>query len=706
MKLVVVESPAKCRTIKKCLGDGYVVEATMGHLRDLPQREMGIDVENGFEPKYVTIRGRGGVIKKLRSEAKKAEEVFLALDMDREGEAIAWHVANLLGVPEEKLRRVVFGEITPRAIREAFRHPGSIDMNKVYAQQARRLLDRIVGYELSPLLWKKVAKGLSAGRVQSVAVRLIVEREKEIESFVPREYWEVDVLFGVASGDGVFHASLERVDGEKMNISSEEEAVRIVEEMKRENFSVKEVKKKRTPVKPPPPFTTSLLQQVASSRLRFSASRTMRIAQQLYEGVDVGEEGPVGLITYMRTDSFRIAESAREEARDFIRERFGDDYVPRKPNVYASRRGAQEAHEAIRPTSVLRTPESVERYLTKEQNALYRLIWERFVASQMSPAQYDVTSIKIEGGRFLLGARARVCVFDGYTVLAGEKDTEEEDLPPLEEGDALVPREITPRQCFTKPPARYTEASLVRTLEREGIGRPSTYAQIISTIQERGYVELRDRQFYATELGRLVTEKLVAHFPDIMDVKFTAAMEGKLDEIEENRRNWVSVLEEFYRKFHADLEKAKEEMSSEKGRKEETGKKCPECGEPLVYRWGRRGKFLGCSGFPGCRYTESLDADEEKRLVESLPEEWRKCDLCGREMVVKYSRNGRFLACSGYPECTGSKPMPTGVKCPRCGGMMVEATRRGGRGRYYRCSNYPDCRYTSRKLPEDAGGEG
>jgi DNA topoisomerase-1 len=703
--LVIVESPAKAKTIQKYLGKGYAVRASMGHVRDLPRRKLGVDIEDDFKPTYETLKGRGQVLKKIRAAAKGAEKVYLAPDPDREGEAIAWHIVQALKLPKSKARRVTFNEITRRAVREAFEHPGEIDMAKVEAQQARRVLDRIVGYQLSPLLWKKVAKGLSAGRVQSVAVRLIVEREKEIQAFEPEEYWEIKATLAPGGSDEEsdrFEAELVEWQGKKLKVSDGDTARAIVEALASEPFSVAAVERKRQKKGPGPPFSTSLLQQAASTRLRFSAKRTMRVAQQLYEGVEVGDEGSVGLITYMRTDSFRVAQPAVAECREVVEDRFGKDYLHAKPRVYKSRKGAQGAHEAIRPTAAARTPEQLKPFLKADQYKLYKLIWDRFVASQMSDAVYHATEAEIRAGDGLFKAKGRVCTFDGHTRVYPRREKDLQDLPELNDAQALDLIELDPSQHFTKPPPRYTEATLVRTLEREGIGRPSTYAAIISTIQDRGYVKQVRRAFHATELGIVVTDLLVEAFPRIMDVQFTSGMEEKLDKIEEEHTDWVAVLDEFYKLFKENLEKAQTEMESVKGREVE-GEVCPECGEPLVQRWSKYGPFLGCSGYPKCKYIKREEGDEETEET-SFP-----CDKCGKPMVIKRGRRGKFFACSGYPECKNTRnighdgkpaapPEPTDETCEKCGAPMV--IRSGRRGRFLACSAFPKCRNT-KALPTD-----
>ena len=709
--VVIVESPAKARTINKILGPEYVVKACMGHVRDLPERAFGIKVEKDFEPTYQTIRGKGKVLTDLRSVTKTAPAVYLAPDPDREGEAIAWHLVQALKIPEEKAKRVTFNEITKRGVLDAFQRPTTISMPRVNAQQARRFLDRIVGYKLSPLLWKKVGRGLSAGRVQSVAVRLIVEREREIKAFKPEEYWSIQAKL---DKDGnVFTANLVKLDGKDIGlagdatekkpliqIDKEATARSLVEELEKETYEVKDVRQKERMEQPPPPFTTSLLQQQASVKLRYSASRTMMLAQQLYEGVELGDEGAVGLITYMRTDSFRIAEEALNDVRGHIAETFGAEYVPEKPILRAKRKGAQEAHEAIRPTYVSNTPDDIKRYLTDDQYRLYRMIWQRFVASQMNPARYLLTEADVMAGRAQFSARGREMKFDGFTALLGHHLRKDDQiLPPLAAGDRPALQALLPEQHFTEPPPRYSEASLVKTLERHGIGRPSTYAPIISTIQERGYVRNEERKLYPTELGTLINDKLVKHFDAILNTGFTAGMEKHLDEIEDGEVKWVDVLRDFYSTFIADLDRAREHMESEKGQ-EASGVVCEKCGKPMMIRWNKYGRFMGCSGFPECRSTKSLPSEEAKG---------EKCDQCDAPMVVKSGRLGRFLACTRYPDCRGTRSLPRGNKrleipkdfkedCDKCGKPM--RIRYGRRGGFIACSGYPDCKNTKR-FPRD-----
>ncbi|HHT9137702.1 MAG TPA: type I DNA topoisomerase [Candidatus Wunengus sp. YC60] len=721
--MVIVESPAKAKTIGKYLGPSYFVRSSMGHVRDLPERKLSVDVENNFAPEYKIIPSRKKLVSELMVDSKKVDAIYLASDLDREGEAIAWHLSQALEISNEKALRVTFNEITKDAILQAFQHPGPINMAKVNAQQARRILDRLVGYQLSPLLWKKITKGLSAGRVQSVAVRLIVEREKEIKEFKPQEYWKITAELKISTGDKEkpddvkpFKAVLQKVDSENAEVKNEQQAKDILSELQKAEYVVANVKKQTKRNNAPPPFTTSLLQQQASTRLQFSAKKTMLIAQQLYEGIDIGKEGSVGLITYMRTDSFHISEQALSSCRNLITDKYGKDYIPEKPNVHASdKKGTQGAHEAVRPTSVEYTPESVKDFLTKDQYKLYELIWNRFVASQMKPALYAVTDVEIIAGRYAFKARGRELLFDGHTRVSGhEMEKDDQILPTLEKDQKLELIELSPTQHFTQPPPRFSEASLVKTLEKMGIGRPSTYAAIISTIQDRGYVKQEKRAFYATELGTLVTEKLVEHFPKIMDVKFTSHMEDELDKIEDEKIVWLDVLKEFYEPFKNDLERAVGEMKSVKGTPEESNKICTVCGQPMVIRWGKHGKFLGCSAFPKCKSTLPLDEKGEPASPETTDQ---KCEKCGSAMVIRASRHGKFLACSAYPNCKNTKSLtgettkvePTNEKCEKCGSPMV--IRFSKKGRFMGCSAYPKCRNikslpTGVKCPnEGCGGD-
>lgn len=730
--MVIVESPAKAKTIGKFLGSSFFVRSSMGHVRDLPERKLSVDIENNFTPEYKVIPSRKKLVSELLADSKKADAVYLASDLDREGEAIAWHLSKALDIPDEKARRVTFNEITKDAILEAFKHPGPINMAKVNAQQARRILDRLVGYQISPLLWKKITKGLSAGRVQSVAVRLIVEREKEIKEFKPQEYWKITAELKTPSEGKekledikAFKSILQKLNNENVEIKNESQAKNIVDELQKAEYVVANVKKQTKRNNAPPPFTTSLLQQQASTRLQFSAKKTMLIAQQLYEGIDIGTEGSVGLITYMRTDSFHISEQALASCRKLIADKYGKNYLPEKPNVHASdKKGTQGAHEAIRPTGVEYAPESIKNFLTKDQYRLYELIWNRFVASQMNPALYAVTDVEIATQyatadtinppkQYLFKAKGRELLFDGHTRVSGhEMEKDEQILPPLEKDQKLELIELVPTQHFTQPPPRFTEASLVKTLEKMGIGRPSTYASIISTIQDRGYVKQEKRAFYATELGTLVTEKLIEHFSKIMDVKFTSHMEDELDKIEDEKIGWLDVLKEFYEPFKIDLEKAVGEMKSVKGTPEESNQICTICGQPMVIRWGRHGKFLGCSAFPTCKNTLPLD---EKGAPAPLETSDQKCEKCGSAMVIKTSRHGKFLACSAYPNCKNTKSLtgettkvePTEEKCEKCGSPMV--IRFSKKGRFMGCSAYPKCRNikslpTGVKCPKEGCG--
>ncbi len=684
--LVVVESKAKASTINKFLGRAYTVKASIGHVRDLPKKGLSIDVDNDFAPTYATIRGKSKVLKELKDAAKKADMVYLASDFDREGEAIAWHIAEMLKLPEGKFRRVVFNEITKKAILDAMNHPLDIDMHKVDAQQARRVLDRLVGYKVSPVLWKTIYYGLSAGRVQSVALRLICEREDEIDAFIAEEFWTVDAVFANAAGDEI-EARLDKVDGKKSHIGDGETARAIVEKLRDEVFRVSALQKKERRVDPLPPFITSTLQRDAANRLRFSSKRTMVVAQQLYEGLSVSGEN-VGLITYMRTDSTRMATEAIEEARGHIRSAFGQQYLPDKPRRYRARKGAQDAHEAIRPTSVERTPESMKPFLTTDQFRLYELIWRRFVATQMERAVYENTTATIEARGHEFKATGSVVRFPGWTAVYSASWKNVKELPTLEEEEELELRSLTPNQRFTKPPARYSEATLIKELEAKGIGRPSTYATIIDTLKKRKYVAIERRQFVPSDLGRTVWNLLKHGFPHVFDVEFTAQMETELDKVESGEDDWVSVVRDFYGPFSRRLDEVEGRIAELKQELiKETDKRCEKCGSVMVEKWGRNGRFLACSSYPDCKFTMPLD-DEAKEEFDV------KCELCGKPMVVKHGRFGKFLGCSGYPDCKGTSPLPTGVGCPQenCDGVLVQ--RRTKRGRtFYGCSAYPKCEY-------------
>ena len=699
--LVVVESPTKAKTINKILGKDFVVKSCMGHVRDLPPKELGIDIENGFKPRYVTIRGKGKILSELRKSAQGADTIYLATDPDREGEAIAWHVAHAISRKDDDVRRILFNAITPKAVRESIENSAELDLQKVDAQQARRVLDRLVGYEISPLLWKVIHSGLSAGRVQSVAVRLICERDREIEAFEPQEYWSIDAMLGREGGDP-FRARLLSKDGEKLEIANEEQSNHIVAELKAQTIAVKEVKKRDQLRRPAPPFTTSTLQQECARRLRFSVKRTMAVAQQLYEGIEVEGETR-GLITYMRTDSVRVADEAITEVRQQIDQHYGGEYVPEVPNQYKTKNSAQDAHEAIRPTSVALDPAKVKDLLSQDQARIYELIWKRFVASQMKPLVLSITTVNIEAGSYQLRATGNAIKFPGFTLLYSEsKDDDDDDKPgslpnDIAQGEALRLNEILPEQHFTKPPPRFTEASLVKELEAQGIGRPSTYAQIITTILDREYVEKVDnRYFEATERGQTVNALLVDTFPELFNVAFTKDMEDKLDRVEEGDDNWVATVQQFYDSWKDHLATANERRKELKlSLQEESDIVCEECGRNMVIKWGRNGRFLACPGYPECKNTKPL---EEQGRVETD----EVCDQCSSPMVVKTGRYGRFLACSGYPDCKNVKPYFLGIQCPEddCGGQLVEKQSRKGKI-FFGCNNYPSCKFASWDRPVD-----
>ncbi|HVO21543.1 MAG TPA: type I DNA topoisomerase [Anaeromyxobacter sp.] len=729
--LVVVESPAKAKTIKKYLGRGFDVKASVGHVKDLPKSKIGVDVERGFLPEYEAIKGKSKVLSDIKRAARSAERVFLATDPDREGEAIAWHIAEELGAEggDRRVRRVLFNEITKTAILKAIECPLDLDRNKFDSQQARRILDRLVGYQISPILWKKVRRGLSAGRVQSVAVRLVVEREREIEVFVPVEYWSLEADLA-ARMPPEFRAKLARVDGQKADLKDEAQTKALLADLEGARYLVASVDRKERKRNPPPPFTTAKLQQEAANRLGFSPKKTMTLAQRLYEGVELGEEGAVGLITYMRTDSVRLSTEAVDAARAYIGERFGRDHLPADPNVYKTKsKQAQEAHEAVRPTSLEWTPERVAPFFDqmgeRDMYRLYELIWNRFVACQMVPAVYDQTVADVAAGRTTFRAVGSILKFPGYLAVYGAKPPEEEAgaedekgaengngegraekaedraLPPLEPGMELRLLQLLPEQHFTQPPPRFNESSLVKELEERGIGRPSTYAAILDTIQEKGYVEKLERQFKPTHLGVLVTDELVRAFPREMDVAFTAGMEERLDEIEDGSAGWQAVLSDFYGKFKEDLAKAEEGMRNVKAQAIETDILCEKCGRTMVIKWGRNGEFLACPGYPECRNTMNFRREEGKIVPEKeedVPVE-DKCPECGAAMVMKRGRFGKFLACTRYPECKGTKPLSIGVSCPKgCGGYISEKRSRRGRT-FYGCSSYPKCDFVSWDRP-------
>lgn len=721
--LVIVESPAKAKTIKKYLGDDFSVEASSGHLIDLPSSKLGVDVDNNFNPEYVVIRGKGKFLDKLRKAAKNADQVYLASDPDREGEAIAWHIANELGI-HDRSHRVLIHEITESAVRDSIDNPTELSQERFEAQQARRVLDRLVGYKVSPILWKKVRKGLSAGRVQSVALRIIVEREREIEAFQKIEYWSIESELKRAQdeSESSFTAVLAKFEDEKAEISNEEQANKILAAVRDETFTVTSVERKDKKRNTLPPFITSTLQQEASRKLRYNPKRTMSIAQKLYEGISLGDEGPVGLITYMRTDSVRISPSAIEEARHLIKESYGDDYLPGTPNSFKVKKSAQDAHEAIRPTFVDKLPDSIKSYLNEEEYKLYKLIWQRFVASQMKPMVYDQTTAEIKAGPGVFRATGSIIKFPGFSAVYMEGKEEEEEakekddlkkLPDLNKGDNLDLLGVEGKQHFTQPPPRFTESSLVKELEEKGIGRPSTYASILSTIQDREYVEREKQRLKPTLLGCAVSDLLVQGFPEIMDVQFTAEMEEKLDDVEEGSVNWVELLKKFYEGFSMRLDSADDSMKSLRKDGIATDIECDVCHSNMIIKWGRNGEFLSCSKYPECKNAKAFEYDDEGKIkiIERAEPEIRediKCEKCSRPMVIKTGRRGEFLACSGYPECKNAKAFeldPEGnikviekeepeiredVKCEKCGKPM--AVRKGRYGKFLGCTGYPRCR--------------
>ncbi|RSD28035.1 type I DNA topoisomerase [Mesobacillus subterraneus] len=671
--LVIVESPAKAKTIERYLGKKYKVKASMGHLRDLPKSQMGIDIENNFDPKYITIRGKGPVLKELKTAAKKAKKIYLAADPDREGEAIAWHLAHSLDVDVNSDCRVVFNEITKDAIKESFKHPRAINMDLVDAQQARRVLDRLVGYNISPLLWKKVKKGLSAGRVQSVALRMIIDREKEINAFEPEEYWTIGAEF--LKGKSAFEASFYGIGSEKGELKSEEDVNSVLKKLKGNKFTVASVTKKERKRNPAPPFITSSLQQEAARKLNFRAKKTMMLAQQLYEGIDLGKEGTVGLITYMRTDSTRISETAQGEAKQFITSEYGEQFIPSEARKDKKQSNAQDAHEAIRPTSTMKVPEKLKEFLSRDQYRLYKLIWERFIASQMAPAIMDTMSVDLKNGDVTFRATGSKVKFPGFMkvyVEGTDDQVDEKDkfLPDLKEGDEVTKKEIEPKQHFTQPPPRYTEARLVRTLEELGIGRPSTYAPTLDTIQKRGYVSLDNKRFVPTELGEVIHELMVEFFPDILDLDFTAKMEHDLDSVEEGKVNWVKVIDDFYRNFEKHLTIAEKEMQEIEIKDEPAGEDCEQCGAPMVFKMGRYGKFMACSNFPDCRNT--------KAIVKDIGVKCPKCEE-GNIIERKSKKRRIFYGCDRFPECDFlSWDKPLARKCPKCDKMLVEKKLKKG----------------------------
>ena len=741
--LVIVESPAKAKTIKKYLGRGYEVEASLGHVKDLPKSKLGVDIQNDFETDYIVIPGKEKVLAKLKKLAKDADAIYLAPDPDREGEAIAAHLAEELGDGSARkkkksgvpVHRVTFNEITQRGVKEGFAQPREIDWKLVDAQQARRVLDRLVGYQVSPLLWDKVRRGLSAGRVQTVALRLIVEREREIKAFQKVEYWTIDAHLAADKGPA-FDARFLGKGEEKIDVPNSEEAEKLRAVLEQATWSVRSVEKKERRRNAAPPFTTSKFQQDASRKLRFSVKRAMMLAQRLYEGVELGDEGLVGLITYMRTDSVRVSQDAITEVRELIGSQYGTEYLPEAPNTYKSKKAAQEAHEAIRPTSPARHPDSIKQYLQEDEYKVYKLIWQRFIASQMNPAVFDQTTVDIDAAsgqeKYWFRVTGSVLKFDGFLKVYEEskegKDEEDEalkhKLPPLEAGQALTLRELKPEQHFTEPPPRYNEASLVKELEERGIGRPSTYAAILGTIQERQYVQKTGGKFVPTEIGMVVTDLLVENFKDIFDPQYTARLEEELDEIEEGQEKWTDALRDFYKKFQKDLKYAEKHMENIKRMEKPTEEKCERCGAPLVIKWGRHGSFYACSTYDKddpntCTFTKENPIDlpdlDSADIQETSQEEY--CENCGRTMVLKRGRFGQFMACTGYPECKTTRRLDQGRKvpdipldetCPQCGRNLI--LRHGRYGEFTSCSGYPECKYVKQnfigvKCPECKTGE-
>lgn len=688
--LVIVESPTKSRTLQKFLGKDYKIMASGGHVKDLPVKRLGVDIEKSFEPEYVTIRGKARVLKELKSAATSTKKVYLAPDPDREGEAIAFHIAGELGNSRKKILRASFNEITRNAVLQAIENAGEIDINKVNAQQARRILDRLVGYQISPILWKTVLRGLSAGRVQSVALKMICSREADIENFIPQEYWTFEVDFNDKKGRGLT-LKLMKIDDEKVEVGTEKEARAIEKEIIKESYIVKSHEKSRLRKSPPPPFITSSLQQDSFNKLRLSNKATMMVAQQLYEGIELGSEGQVGLITYMRTDSTRISSEAAAAAGKTIKKLFGDNYLSSGGRSRAISKKIQDAHEAIRPTSPDLLPDNIKKHLSRDQYRLYDLIWRRFMASQMAHAEFDVDTVEVEGGRFLFKGSKQKMKFDGFIrVYDGNNDNGKNGFPPLKKGDALKIEQVRTEQHFTEPPPRYNAGSLVKELEQKGIGRPSTYAQIISVLLDRKYISSEKRRFQPTDLGKTVNKILIEYFTDIFSEEFTARMEEELDKIEDGSYEWTDVLMDFYKPFKADLEKAEASKESiKKSAIEETGELCEKCGKPMIIKYGRNGKFIACSGYPKCKNTKSLKEDEKIEIDD-------KCPTCGGPMEIRRSRFGRFIACANYPECKTTKSFPTGVKCPEedCTGELVERSTRRGK-KFFSCSEYPACEHST-----------
>ncbi len=714
--LLIVESPTKVNTLKKIVGKDFIIKASVGHLKDLPKKKLGVDVDNDFAPEYITIRGKGKILQELKTAAKKVDKIYLAPDPDREGEAIAFHIGNeVTRFTKGKIYRVTFNEITKKAVLDAIKNPTELNSNRVYAQQARRILDRLVGYKISPILWKKVHRGLSAGRVQSVALRIVCEREREILAFKPREYWSITLELE-GSKKPQFQAKLFKIAGDKAEVANKAEADEILKGLEGTAPVLERIVKKERKRNPSAPFITSTLQQEASRKLNFSPKKTMMLAQRLYEGITLGKKGTVGLITYMRTDSVKLSDQALEEVRAYIPEKYGKEFLPSKPNMYKSKKSAQEAHEAIRPTDVQLEPNTIKDNLEKDSFRLYQLIWSRFVSCQMVPAVLDTTQFDIQTGKFLFRSNGSILKFAGFmkVYVESEDDDKINDsksevkgddrlLPALEKGEVLKVHEILPEQHFTQPPARFSEAMLVKELEDKGVGRPSTYASIISVIKDRDYIQNVERRLQPVELGFMINDLLVENFPDIMTTEFTAKMEGQLDDIEHGTLNWVDALKTFYTPFKADLEKAEEKMKDFKAQVEETDEVCEKCDKPMIIKWGRFGKFMACSAYPDCKNTRDL---EEKGTEDGAKtdEVEGNCDKCEAPLIMKRGRFGKFIACSNYPECKFTRPIGLGISCPEesCKGEI--AARKSKKGRtFYGCTKYPDCKFTSWDKPVGEG---
>ena len=711
--LLIVESPTKVNTLKKIVGKDFIIKASVGHLKDLPKKKLGVDVDNDFAPEYITIRGKGKILQELKTAAKKCDMIYLAPDPDREGEAIAHHIGNEVArFTKGKIVRVTFNEITKKAVLEAIKNPTELNNNRVNAQQARRILDRLVGYKISPILWKKVHRGPSAGRVQSVALRIVCEREREILAFEPREYWSITLELE-GSEKPQFQAKLFKIDGDKAEVANKSEADEILKGLEGAKPLLEDIVKKERKRNPSAPFITSTLQQEASRKLNFSPKKTMMLAQRLYEGIAMGRKGTVGLITYMRTDSVKLSDQALEEVRAFIPERYGKEFLPGTPNLYKSKKSAQEAHEAIRPTDVLLEPSTIKESLEKDMFRLYQLIWSRFVSCQMVPAVLDTTQFDIKTGKFLFRSNGSILKFAGFMkVYVESQDDEKGDavqssgkvddrlLPALKKGEELKVQEVLPEQHFTQPPARFSEAMLVKELEDKGVGRPSTYAATISVIKDRDYIQNVDRRLQPVELGFMINDLLVENFPDIMTTEFTSKMEEQLDDIEAGKLEWVDALRSFYTPFKADLEKAEEKMKDFKAQVEETDEVCEKCDQPMIIKWGRFGKFMACTGYPECKNTKDLGGKGDSEDGAKDDEVEGNCDKCESPLIIKRGRFGKFIACSNYPECKFTKAIGLGISCPEeaCEGEI--AARRSKKGRtFYGCTKYPDCKFTSWDKP-------